>query len=104
MSLQTHFIPSLIVFLLSFPRYYSLPGISEASGYDTSAGRVYPWYPSTIQGRNFGSKIISSKMGRSLAAVKTFNVNDYGAKGDGSDATEVYIDIANQFLFPFDIY
>ena len=37
-----------------------------------------------------GSKRIG-QVGRSLASVKTVSVNDYGAKGDGSDATEVCI-------------
>ena len=32
------------------------------------------------------------KVGRSLASLKTVNVDNYGAKGDGSDATEVCID------------
>ena len=95
MSLQRRFIPFLIVFLLSFPCYYGLQGnppydyLDDAYGYDSSrAYESWPW-------RKFGSKIMGSKrickVGRSLASVKTVSVNDYGAKGDGSDATEVWI-------------
>ena len=95
MSLQRRFIPFLIVFLLSFPCYYCLQGnppydyLDDAYGYASSqAYDKRPW-------RKFGSKIMGSKrigeVGRSLASVTTVNVNDYGAKGDGSDATEVCI-------------
>ncbi|KAL6337367.1 hypothetical protein AAG906_036681 [Vitis piasezkii] len=94
MSLQRRFIPFLIVFLLSFPCYYGLQGkppydyLDDAYAYDSSrAYESWPW-------RKFGSKIMGSKrigkVGRSLASVKTVSVNDYGAKGDGSDATEAF--------------
>ncbi|WJZ94041.1 hypothetical protein VitviT2T_012934 [Vitis vinifera] len=94
MSLQRRFIPFLIVFLLSFPCYYGLQGnppydyLDDAYGYASSqAYDKRPW-------RKFGSKIMGSKrigeVGRSLASVTTVNVNDYGAKGDGSDATEAF--------------
>ncbi|KAJ9695715.1 hypothetical protein PVL29_010942 [Vitis rotundifolia] len=94
MSLQRRFIPFLIVFLLSFPCYYGLQGnppydyLDDAYGHDSSqAYENWPW-------RKFGSKIMGSKrigkVGRSLASVTTVNVNDYGAKGDGSDATEAF--------------
>ena len=71
MSLQRRFILFLVVFLLSFPCYYSLPGKPNF---------------------NIVSKRID-KVGRSLASVKTVNVNHYGAKGDGSDATKVCMHI-----------
>ena len=97
MSLQRRFVPCLIVFLLCFPCYFSLQAsppydyLGEASGYDSQANHLHF---STIQTReieNWPWRNFGSKTGKSLASVKMVNVNYYGAKGDGSDATEVYI-------------
>ena len=106
MFLQTRFLTCLIAFLLSFPCYFCSHAsphyndhLGKASSHSSPLTFInaiktrelenWPW-------RKFGSKV----GGRSLASLKTINVNDYGAKGDGSDATEVYIiHIAVIFLF-----
>ncbi|KAJ9695794.1 hypothetical protein PVL29_010992 [Vitis rotundifolia] len=96
MSLQRRFVPCLVVFLLSFPCYFSLQAsppydyLSEASGYDSQTNHLHF---STIQTReieNWPWRKFGSKTGKSLASVKMVNVKYYGAKGDGSDATEAF--------------
>ncbi|GFY98232.1 pectin lyase-like superfamily protein [Actinidia rufa] len=108
MALQRHFFQFVIITLLipSFilgytsavhedpPHDYHL----EEYGYDFKA---YPSYITTIVDNDFGSSMshengifglrkVDYGMDRVLDASKTVNVDDFGAKGDGSDDTKAF--------------
>lgn len=85
MSLQIRFIPLIfIAFLLSSPCYNCLPGNPprKTSGHHEPSRR-------NTQGLEL-KRPGHGVQRRSLASAKTVNVNRYGAKGDGSDATQVH--------------
>lgn len=88
-----------IISLSTFSCYHSLHedppyhNLGMASGYDS---RAYPFnYLSTIEDDEFVEDLIKlenefSNLKRLSSSVQTISVDDYGAKGDGTDATEVY--------------
>ncbi|KAK9290658.1 hypothetical protein L1049_008831 [Liquidambar formosana] len=102
MALQNLLLLVFILFVSSFSCYSTLQEdppyryIHEASGYDSQA---YPSYFSmAIEDGEYFENLIKrrtelkmlNKVGSLSTSVNTVNVDDFGAKGDGTDDTEIY--------------
>lgn len=116
MGLQRYVFPFFLIIMSFFVSCYSnsiheevsvvldhnhLVDEEEAFGYDSQA---YPSYVSILEDNKFGDLINQttddnlppslksfSKLLENKAAATWLNVNDFGAKGDGTDDTEVHI-------------